>query len=110
MLAKTQGCLRNFRVSEVSHSGKVGVLVRMSDKLSALQSNHQSEKQQVGENVQDTLMDLASYSLIFWPVEEAMTLGQKSAHSCLECCLKVGNHERRITHALCGGKRLSRPS
>jgi len=70
----------NFRVSEVFHiPAEVGVLVRMSDKFiraGNLITNPKNE--QVGENVQDTLMDLASYSLIcLCLVEEAMTLGRK---------------------------------
>ena len=56
----------NFRVSEMfGVTAFMGVLVRMSDKfirISNLVKNPNNE--QVGESIIDTLMDLASYSLI----------------------------------------------
>jgi nitrogen regulatory protein PII-like uncharacterized protein len=56
----------NFRMSELfGVSPFLGVLVRMSDKfirVSNLVKNPDNEK--VGENIKDTLMDLAAYSLI----------------------------------------------
>lgn len=56
----------NFRLSEkFGVSAFVGCLVRMSDKVIRVQNlvkNPSNEK--VGENIKDTLMDLASYALI----------------------------------------------
>lgn len=56
----------NFRMSEMfGVSSFLGCLVRMSDKfirVTNLVKNPDNEK--VGENIKDTLMDLASYALI----------------------------------------------
>jgi hypothetical protein len=70
----------NFRVAEVFHiPAEVGVLIRMSDKFvraGNLITNPNNDL--VGESIQDTLMDLASYALIcLCLVEESMTFGYK---------------------------------
>lgn len=56
----------NFRMSEWFHvSPFVGCLIRMSDKLIRLKNLYEDPKaDQVGENIQDTLYDLAIYSVI----------------------------------------------
>ncbi len=57
---------RNFRMCESFGISAVdGVITRMSDKWSRVQSLWKDRSNdQVGESVEDTLLDLASYSLI----------------------------------------------
>ncbi len=57
---------RNFRACEqFGISAGDGVITRMSDKWSRAQSLWKDKSnEQVGESVEDTLMDLAAYSLI----------------------------------------------
>lgn len=56
----------NFRLSEsFGVSPILGCLVRMSDKFIRVQNLiKKPSNEQVGENIKDTLMDLASYALI----------------------------------------------
>lgn len=56
----------NFRMCEAfGIKATDGVITRMSDKWSRIQSLWQKpENDQVGESIKDTLMDLAAYSLI----------------------------------------------
>ena len=56
----------NFRMSEAfGISATDGVITRMSDKWSRLQSLwHSKLNDQVGESIEDTLMDLSAYALI----------------------------------------------
>ncbi len=56
----------NFRQCEAFGISAVdGVITRMSDKWSRVQSLWKDKNnEQVGESVEDTLMDLAAYSLI----------------------------------------------
>lgn len=56
----------NFRMSEAfGVSSFLGVLVRMSDKYIRITNLVKSPKnEKVGENIKDTLFDLAAYALI----------------------------------------------
>lgn len=56
----------NFReASEFGVTAETGVLIRMSDKWSRIKSlSKNPANDKVGENLKDTLMDLAAYALI----------------------------------------------
>lgn len=63
---------RNFRFAELfGVSALKGCLVRMSDKYIRVSNLVRNEKnEQVGENIKDTLLDLASYALIAYCLYE----------------------------------------
>ena len=69
---ETKDPWRNFRYSELfGISPLKGCLVRMSDKYIRISNLVRNEKnEQVGENIKDTLLDLASYALIAYCLYE----------------------------------------
>ncbi len=71
---------KNFRaIEEAGISATDGCLTRMSDKWSRLISLwKQPENDTVGENIRDTLMDLAAYSYILICLLEEPTLDKFS--------------------------------
>lgn len=63
--AKDNDPLSNFRECEAfGIPAHIGTMVRMSDKWSRLVQLTSGKKDAVGENIKDTLMDLAVYCLL----------------------------------------------
>lgn len=63
--AKTNDPLSNLRVAEqFGLPAHLGVLIRMSDKFSRLQELSKGKQDEVGENIKDTLLDMAVYSIL----------------------------------------------
>lgn len=63
--AKEDNPLSNFQECEdFNVPASVGTMVRMSDKWSRLKQLMKGRKDEVGESIKDTLMDMAVYSII----------------------------------------------
>ena len=78
--AENKDAFSNFRLAEMfGVPAPTGVLVRMSDKFSRSASLiRQPGNEQVGENLDDTLIDLAAYALIaVCLLREARTKGYR---------------------------------
>lgn len=63
--AKDSDPLSNLRVAEgFGIPSVMGVFIRMSDKWSRIQELSKGKKDQVGESLRDTLLDLSIYALL----------------------------------------------
>lgn len=75
--ASSADAFQNFKYTEILGlcSAETGILVRMSDKMSRIASLLKKEAQVKDESIQDTLHDLALYSLLLSNFLEAKNEG-----------------------------------